>query len=154
MFLGADTLGAASAGDITLNVDTLTLGDAGIDSTSSFNDATAGKAGNITIQGVDGAGSFADTVSLDNSHITTIIFGGNAATTPGAITITAQALALQDNGLGIRADTNGAAPAGGITLNLDTLTAANSTISSSNAPLRHFPRFGGQECRQHYDSRG
>ena len=134
-FLGAETLGAASAGDITLNVDTLTLGDAGISSTSSFNDATAGKAGTITIQGVDGAGSLADTVSLDNSYITTTIFGGSAATTPGAITITAQALTLLDYGVGIRADTNGAAPAGGITLNVDTLTAANSTISSSNAPL-------------------
>ena len=74
-------------------------------------------------------------MSLDNSYITTTIFGGSAATTPGAITITAQALTLLDYGLGIRADTNGAAPAGGITLNVETLTAANSTISSSNAPL-------------------
>ena len=133
--MGAATLGTAPAGDITLNVDTLTVGNAGIDSTSNSTESTAGNAGNITIQGITGSGSPAANVILDNFNISTAIFGGSAATTPSAITITAQTLALLNYGLGIRADTNGKAPAGNITLNVDTLTVGNSTISSSSSPF-------------------
>ena len=48
----------------------------------------------------------------------------------------------------IGADTVGAAPAGNIALNVGTLTAGNSTISSGS-PTR---RFNGRECGEHYDS--
>jgi Zn-dependent protease with chaperone function len=54
----AGTSGAAPAGNITLNVGTLTeASNSIIDSGSSFNDSTAGNAGSITIQGVTGSGS-------------------------------------------------------------------------------------------------
>jgi hypothetical protein len=80
----------------------------------------SGNGGNVTVQGLQGAGSPATTVSLDNSTISTQIFGGNAATPPGAITITAQAVNLGE-GASIQTDTFGAAPAGDITLNVDML---------------------------------
>jgi hypothetical protein len=135
--IGNCTVGAAPA-DIALNVDTLTAsmqdfpggagrgsGDSGIASISSFTAATAGNAGHITIQGITGAGSPAATVSLDSSSISTTIVGGSTATTPAAITITAHTLALANQAL-ILANTFGAAPAGDITLNVDTLTVGNS----------------------------
>ena len=68
-------------------------------------------------------------MSLDNSEVNTLISGGSAANTPGAITITAQTLALA-NGTEIGADTFGAGPAGNIALNVDSLTAGSSQITS------------------------
>jgi filamentous hemagglutinin family protein len=121
----ADTSGAAPAGDITLNVGTLTAGSSSITSSSEFSDSTAGNAGNITIQGITGSGSPAAHVSFDNSLISTEIFGGSAATTPATITITAQTLALA-NGAAISASTVGRAPAGDIALNVGTLTVSYS----------------------------
>ena len=128
----ADTFGAAPAGNITLNVDTLTAGPlSAITSNSWLQDATAGHAGTITIQGIAGSGTPAATVSLDSSLIETGIFGGSAATPPGAITITAQTLALANAGT-IGADTHGAAPAGNIALNVGTLTVGDARITSDS----------------------
>ena len=128
----ANTFGAGPAGDITLNVGTLTGSPiSAITSNSWLQDATAGHAGTITIQGIAGSGTPAATVSLDNSLIETGIFGGSAAATPGAITITAQTLALTNAGT-VGADTQGMAPAGDITLNVDTLTVGDAGIGSSS----------------------
>ena len=52
------------------------------------------------------------------------------ATTPGAITITAQTLTLATSN--ISADTFGPSPAGNITVNVDTLVATNSINPSGN----------------------
>ena len=134
----ADTNGAAPAGNIALNVDTLMVGNfSTISSSSSLFDSTAGNAGNITIQGITGSGSPAAHVNLDNSSISTTILGGSAANTAANIAITAHTLALaqaQPIRAGIVADTNGAAPAGDIVLHVGTLTSAGifSTISSSS----------------------
>ena len=115
-----------------LNVDTLTAGPlSAITSNSWLQDATAGHAGTITIQGIAGSGTPAATVSLDSSLIETGIFGGSAATPPGAITITAQTLALTNAGT-VGADTHGMAPAGDITLNVDTLMVGDASIGSSS----------------------
>ncbi len=141
-FIAADTSGAASAGNITLNVDTLTAGHSIISSGSGSPSATAGNAGNITIQGITGFGSPAANVSLDNSSDQHRDHGGSAASTPSAITITAQTLALANDahiGAEIGADTARRQPAN-ITLNVGTLTAGNSTISSSSSrPFFSYP---------------
>ena len=124
-FIQVGTLGEGSGSTITANVgDLIMLNGAKISSTSTSASALAGDGGTITIQGVTGAGSPATSVSLlDGGTISTEISGGRAATPPGAITITARTLALFDAG-SIAADTHGAAPAGDITLNVDTLTPA------------------------------
>ena len=120
-FIGAETFGAGPAGDITLNVGTLTARGLlegysvpGITSSSgSFENSTAGNAGNITIQGIPGAGSPAATVSLlDFSEIRSTILEGSAANAPATITITAHTLALA-HGTGIRADTYRRGASGG-----------------------------------------
>ena len=73
----ADTFGVAPAGNITLNVGALTGSPiSAITSNSWLQDATAGGAGTITIQGIAGSGTPAATVSLDSSLIETGIFGG------------------------------------------------------------------------------
>ncbi len=139
----ADTHGTAPAGDITFNVDTLSAIGKGpiriqvtpeslitgpdfsqtgvlIESTSRSHDIGAGEAGRITIQGIEGPGSVARTVHLDDTIIHTRSFGGTATTPPGRITITANSLALSDQ-VEIYATTNGPAPAGNVALNVDTL---------------------------------
>jgi filamentous hemagglutinin family protein len=139
----ADTRGAAPAGDITFNVDALSAKGAGpiriqvapeslisgpdfsktgvlIESTSRSSDVGAGKAGHITIHGINGPGSAARTVSLDDTIIHTRSFGGTAATLPGGITIAADALVLSDQ-VEIYTTTNGAAPAGNVALNVNQL---------------------------------
>ena len=63
--------------------------------------------------------------------ITTSISDGSAANTPATITITAHTLDLA--AAQIQADTFGAAPAGDITLNVDTLTAGQSTVIGSGS---------------------
>jgi hypothetical protein len=77
-------------------------------------------------------------VSLDNSTISTTITGGRSeatgglpATTPASIQITAETVNLT-NGAIIKADTTGAAPAGGISFNIDTL---QSNVSSDGLPI-------------------
>jgi len=135
----ADTSGAGPAGNITLNVGTLTALPAKtnpffhpiISSTSTpITSPTPGSAGTITIQGINGPGSAATSVSLDHSTLSTTISSGSASTTPATIGITAQTVNLTNGGQ-IKADTSGAAPAGNITFNVGTLTAGTSTISST-----------------------
>ncbi len=141
----ADSHGRGAAGDITLNVDTLTT-QAGVNRlplnpTNNFNftgnfiasdsrsaDAGAGPAGKITIQGVGGPGTAATSVLLKDTSISSRIFGGTAATMPSAITITADSLVLTNEGTpgggraaNIVANTIGSAPAGHIALNVNTL---------------------------------
>jgi hypothetical protein len=123
-------------------VGTLTAGNLTISSSSGFDTflpRETGNAGNITIQGITGPGSPAASVRLDGSTINTQISEGTAATRPATITITAQTLALA-NGARIGADTFGEAPAGDITLNVDTLTAGHSTLSSSSPNIRGITR--------------
>jgi filamentous hemagglutinin family protein len=93
------------------------------------NSENAGNAGTITIQGVKEKEGIATNVVLDNATISTTISGGNAASIPGAITITADTVTL-NNGTYMTADTHGAAPAGIITFNVDTLT------TKGNGPIR------------------
>ena len=139
----ADTFGAAPAGNITLNVGTLTASDSlggfilkGIISNSLVNETLegtpAGDAGNISIQGVIGSGSPAANVSLDNSNISTRMFGGTSSNTPANITIAAHAVTLS-NDAAITASTSGNAPAGNIELVTQQLTMTPDSAITSNA---------------------
>jgi large exoprotein involved in heme utilization and adhesion len=148
VLITADTQGSAPAGDITLNVDTLTTkaganvvllnppNDDGtlngnlIASDSRSPAADAGPAGRITIQGLEDPGSAASNVTLKDTSLSTRIFGGTAETRLSAITITAESVLLHNEvwpdaqGAGaatIVANTNGPGPAGIIAINTDRL---------------------------------
>jgi len=148
VLITADTQGSAPAGDITLNVDTLTtkaganivlLNPPNNDGTLNGNliasdsrspAADAGPAGRITIQGLEGPGSPASNVTLKDTSLSTRIFGGTAETRLSAITITAESVLLHNEvwpdaqGAGaatIVANTNGPGPAGIIAINTDRL---------------------------------
>jgi filamentous hemagglutinin family protein len=92
--------------------------------------AEAGPAGRITMQGVGGPGTSAASITLKDSAVSSRVFGGTADTTPSAITITADSLVLinedfpteQGGGVAtIVVTTVGAAPAGDVDLNVNTL---------------------------------
>ena len=148
VLITADTHGSAPAGDITFNVDTLTTkaganivllnppADDGtlngnlIASDSRSRDADAGPAGRIIVQGLDGSGGAAKSVTLRDTSLSTRIFGGTADTRLSAITITADSVLLHnevwpdERGVGaatLVANTNGPGPAGTIAINADRL---------------------------------
>jgi filamentous hemagglutinin family protein len=121
--IATGTTATGNAGAITLNVGQLIATEsAQVSSNSTFGGSTAGRAGTITIQGVNGTAGSATSVSLDNSTINTTIDGGTSLTTPATIDITAQTVNLT-NGAQIKADTSGAARAGNIAFNVGTLRA-------------------------------
>src|SRR5207245_5034783 len=73
-------------------------------------------------------------VDNNNTALSTTEKGGTAATRPATITMTADMLSLT-NSRNIKADTSGAAPAGNITFNVNTLTADQATISSRSTSV-------------------
>lgn len=142
-YITADTFGAASAGDIRFNVETLTSRGEGpirlhvspeslitnpiisetgvlIESTSRSAGATAGTAGRITIEGISGPGSLSKMADLHDTILHTRSFGGTAASVPGGITIAADSLVLSDQ-VEIYTTANGAAPAGPVSLHVNQL---------------------------------
>ncbi|MBX3340044.1 MAG: filamentous hemagglutinin N-terminal domain-containing protein [Nitrospira sp.] len=141
-YITADTLGSAPAGDITFNVGTLTttggpirlhvspeslitnptISETGvlIESTSRSTDSQAGAAGHITIQGIEGPGSISRTVSLTDTILHTRSFGGTGTSLPGGITVAADLLKLSDQ-VELYTTTNGAAPAGPVSLHVNQL---------------------------------
>jgi filamentous hemagglutinin family protein len=143
-YITADTHGTAPAGDITFNVGTMTTR-AGVNrvplnpndndivagnliaSDSWSLNIDAGPAGNITIQGIEGQGTAASSVLLRDSSISSRIFGGSPEARRSSITINADSLILTNEGLPgggaaatIVSNTIGPAPAGNITLNVNT----------------------------------
>jgi urease beta subunit len=87
---------------------------------SSSSTGAAGRAGEVRIQGVQGEGSAASSVSFERSLISTAVSGGSSTNAPATIDVAAQSLALS-NGAVIRADTTGETPAGDITFHVGTL---------------------------------
>ncbi|MCS6294937.1 MAG: filamentous hemagglutinin N-terminal domain-containing protein [Nitrospira sp.] len=142
VYITTDTFGPASAGNITFNVENLAtkggptrlhvspeslitnpiISETGvlIESTSRSIDTGAGNAGHITIQGVNGSGSVANKISLTDTILHTRSFGGTSASLPGGITIAANSLVLSDQ-VEIYTTTNGAAPAGPVSLSVNQL---------------------------------
>ena len=156
VLITADSNGTAAAGDITLNVDTLTT-QAGanrlpLNPTNNFNfagnfiaadsrstDPAAGSAGTIIIQGVGGPGTAAKSVVLKDSTISSRVFGGTPETAPSSITITADSVLLSNEGLPaggraatIVANTLGSAPGGHVAFNVNTLL---SNVNLDETPI-------------------
>jgi filamentous hemagglutinin family protein len=80
------------AGSVTLNVDTLTAqGDSQITSSSIGTGTGRGDAGNVTVQGVGGAGTATTSVTLDNSDVLTSVaadgLGGNVQIMADAVEV-------------------------------------------------------------------
>ena len=136
--ISANTTGSATGsgsnrGEVTISASTVLLENgAAIQSES-----TTGNAGSITIQGVDGEGSAASAVSLDNAIISATVSGGSAAGVPADIRITGENVTLS-NGTHISANTSSAAPAGNIAFNVGTLNTKagpNRLLINQNAPI-------------------
>jgi hypothetical protein len=112
-----------------------------ISSNSRGVNTEAGSAGTITIQGVNGPGSPAKSVTLNDTNLSTKVFGGTAETRPASITITADSVALGTaadpvglaRGVIIEAVTAGPAPAGHIALNVNTLQA---NVTPDGTPIK------------------
>jgi large exoprotein involved in heme utilization and adhesion len=122
------------AGIIDLSIGRLTLNPHSIISSAS---AGGGNAGTVEVHGLGGKGTAANAITLDNSTIsTTTIAGGNLSSVPANIKIAAQTINVA-NGAQITADTNGAAPAGAVTLTATESIALTSSsgISSSSRGL-------------------
>jgi large exoprotein involved in heme utilization and adhesion len=130
----ANTLGSAPGGHVAFNVNTLRsnvtsdetpIAGAKTVFVISNNDPgiTAGPTGTITISGIRPESTdAAQLVAVNNTFITTGVDGGNPRTAPGNITITTDTLSL-DTGTQIFTASfgDGGAPAGNITLNVNTL---------------------------------
>jgi filamentous hemagglutinin family protein len=119
-------LPAINGGVVTLSASDIRLEYGATIRTDSEN---TGNAGTITIQGVTGKESIATNVVLDNATLSTTIHGGDTASTPGSIAITADIVTL-NNGTYMTADTHGASLAGTITFNVGTL------ITQGSGPIR------------------
>ena len=142
-YITTDSYGPAPAGNITFNVNALTTDGAGpirlyaspesfvsnpiisetgvlIETTSRSTNAAAGSGGQITVQGMQGPGSMAQNVNLNDTILHARTFGGTAETHPSSISITADTVALSDQVI-LYATSNGATPAGNVELHVNTL---------------------------------
>ena len=142
-YVTTDTYGPAPAGNIAFNVNALTTNGAGpirlhaspesfisnpiisetgvlIETTSRSTNAGAGSGGQITVQGVQGPGSMAQNVNLNDTILHARTFGGTAETRPSSISIVADTVALSDQVI-LYTTSNGAAPAGNVDLHVNTL---------------------------------
>lgn len=122
------TGGKKDAGSVTLNVGTLNLDDGVISSRST--ETAAGNAGAVVIQGQTGAGSFADSVTLNDGNVLTTIENekGGDNSQLGDIMISSNELGLSASQ--ISSSTTGYGDAGKITLLASRLNAKNSKITS------------------------
>src|SRR5262249_13025694 len=128
-------------GNITLNVNTFSASDSGI--SASVPNETAASSGAVTIQGLQGSGTDAHSVSLTNTTISTsntgIIAPLGSSTEPGPILIRADNIAVNHSGLNasVLIDGNG----GSITL----VSRGNIDILNSNISVRtDFDFIGGK----------
>ena len=120
----ASTLGSGNAGDITLNLGTLTALDSTISSSSTLDDPIAGSAGTIRIQGL---ASPAESIILSNTEISTATIDSKA----GEITLDAKAIHLQ-NQTNVSTSATSLGEGGTITVEaIDKLITDNSTISAT-----------------------
>ena len=125
-----ETSGDGHAGHITANVGTLSLDNGTAINSNNFS-IGSGQGGNVTIQGLQGAGSAADSVTLSNgAAITTQTSGPGRG---GDILITSSAVQL-DTGAGINSFTFSdfeAGAGGDISLNVGTLTLMDFALIQS-----------------------
>lgn len=126
-YISARTQGVGEGGDITINVNQLSS--EGLITTKSLSPGIkAGSAGQILIQGQNGAGSFVENVNLNSSQIRASAGNGEG----GNVEIKATALNVT-NGSEITAEATGANKAGNIILRSnDNILIRNSTVSTTN----------------------
>ncbi len=124
----AETSESRIGGDIKLQAQTVQTTDSLISSNSTLDQANAGAAGSVRIQGVDSA---AKKITLNNSTVQTSILGGDTDTTRANIIISAEDLAI-NNGSQVLATTKGDAPAGEITFNIGKMTTNVERCPSGN----------------------
>lgn len=117
--VSAATRGAGNAGSITLNTNILSLLNAALITSSSVSTAT-GRAGSITVQGVSGAGSSAQSVSLTGAN-TSITSDTDNTGRGGDIQIRAGQVQLADLA-SLTAETSGTGRAGSIGVTSDNLS--------------------------------
>jgi large exoprotein involved in heme utilization and adhesion len=136
----------APAGNIALNVNTL-RSNANPDGTP-LNDgqpqsllasigfgteSTSGRGGTVTISGIGpGPTDSAKLIALNNTEVSTSVFGGTATTRPASITMTADTINVT-NSPKINTDSAGRAPAGQIALTAKTLEIDRGTVSTSSS---------------------
>ena len=124
-----ETDGDGNAGNLTLNVGTLALNDAAAIFSNNFSFGL-GQGGNVTVQGLQGPGSAADSVTLSNgSTITTQTFAPGAS---GDLHITAGTLSLDGAGTSLTTATFGDGNGGTITADVGTLSLTNGAAIFSN----------------------
>jgi hypothetical protein len=108
-----------------------------IESTSRNTNPGAGAGGQLTVQGVQGPGSMAHNVNLNDTILHARTFGGTAETRPSSISITADTVALSDQVI-LYTTSNGATAAGNVDLHVNTLRsnmAADATFIDGRAVL-------------------
>jgi len=122
----AETQAAGSAGSILVNAGTLLVQSGALISSSSTGTAT-GAAGTITVQGLGGNGTLANSMTLQQSQLLTSASGDGAG---GSIALHSAALTVQD-GSAISATTVGAGKAGDITItDASALTLTGSSVTT------------------------
>ena len=126
--LTATTRGAGNAGDITLNVAHLSATQQSTITTSSGRDT--GISGSVTIQGLQGDGSMAQTVILDDARIRNET-SSSSQTQGGDILVVAESLGLT-NQSELRSNTFRAGPGGRIALRAGTLIIDSSSLIQSD----------------------
>jgi filamentous hemagglutinin family protein len=137
--------GGAPAGNISINVNTLranTRPDGSlISGTPHFwveslafisSLSMSGQAGNLTISGV-APHTAAKQLSLNNLELNTVVLGGTPTTAPAKLTVSADSIHIL-NSTNIKTNTEGAAPAGDIVFNANSLLAeSGSKITSGTS---------------------
>jgi filamentous hemagglutinin family protein len=119
------TSGAGNAGGITVNAGSAAVQGGGQLSSSSTGTAT-GAAGTITVQGLGGTGTLAQSVTLTNGKLLTSAAGAGAG---GNIVVKAPSVTLSETAL-ISATSN-SGNAGSLTLtDANTLTSTNSSLTT------------------------
>jgi filamentous hemagglutinin family protein len=125
------TFGDGNGGNITANVETLSVTNGAMISSNNFSLGLAA-GGNVTVQGLQGLGSAADLVTLSNSNAPTITtltaFGLGRG---GDVRITADTLMIE-NASGISTDTTlGGGVGGDLSLNIGKLTLKGGDFGGS-----------------------
>ncbi|MEP7153315.1 MAG: hypothetical protein ABI856_16555, partial [Nitrospira sp.] len=136
----------APAGNIALNVNTLRsnvnpdgtpLNDGQprslIASIGAGTESASGHGGTVTISGVaPGSTDPAKLIALNNTEVSTAVFGGTATTRPASVTMTADTITVT-NSPKINTDSAGGAPAGQIALTAKNLTLDHGSVVSTSS---------------------
>ena len=111
--------GGGVGGDVVLNVGTVSLlGGSSIESFSQIHNSTPGlgQGGNVTIQGLEGAGSAAESVTLSGDSFLSSATAGSGA--GGRVAITSKSLTMEGAATTVKSETTGVGRGGDIVVNV------------------------------------